>query len=159
MKTRTPPATDARSVGGDGYVTLRLADQWLGIPVILIQEVIAGGRISPVPLAPPEVEGFLNLRGQIVTAVDLRTVLGLPRRSPDAPFMNVVVRHADELYSLLVDQVGDVVEEGEAPLESAPRTLDPEWTRCATGVLRLERGLMVVLDVARVLGSDLAPAV
>lgn len=142
----------------NGFVTFRLADQWLGIPVILIQEVIAGERISPIPLSPDEVRGFLNLRGQIVTAIDLRSVLALPARDEDASFMNVVVRDDDELYSLLVDEVGDVVQATAADVEAAPRTLDPVWKQCCTGVIRLERGLLVVLDVDRVLGADPARA-
>ena len=68
------------SLRDHGFVTFRLDGQWLGVPVVLIQEVLTGQRVTPVPLSPPEVEGFLNLRGQIVTAVDLRSVLGLPPR-------------------------------------------------------------------------------
>ena len=140
----------------DGIVTFHLADQLLGIPVVLIQEVLMGEEILPVPLSPSEVHGFLNLRGQIVTAVDLRTLLGLPGRAQDESFMNVVVRHGDELFSLLVDRVGDVVEAGASGLEPRPSTLDPIWKRCCSGVIRLDRGLLVVLDVDLVLGSNAA---
>lgn len=142
----------------DGFVTFRLAEQWLGLPVILIQEVITGQQISPVPLSPGEVQGFLNLRGQIVTAVDLRAVLDLPARDADAGFMNVVVRQDDELFSLLVDEVGDVVEVGKASVEETPKTLDAVWKQCCRGVIRLERGLLVVLDVESVLGRDVIRA-
>ncbi len=83
----------------DGFVTFQLADQLLGIPVVLIQEVLMGVEILPVPLSPREVTGFLNLRGQIVTAVDLRALLGLPDRADGESFMNVVVEQGDELFS------------------------------------------------------------
>ena len=141
-----------------GFVTFRLGDQWLGVPVVMIQEVIAGRRISPVPLSASEVQGFLNLRGQIVTAVDLRAVLGLPPREEGDPFMNVVVKDGDELFSLVVDEVGDVVEVGDSGVEPTPKTLDAVWKRCCQGVIRMERGLLVVLDVGVVLGSEMAGA-
>ena len=137
-----------------GYVTFRLDRQWLGIPVVLIQEVLAGQEVTPVPLSPPQVEGFLNLRGQIVTAVDLRAVLGLPPRAEGLPHMNLVVEDDEELFSLIVDEVGDVMEVGEASLEPTPRTLDPLWKRCSLGVVRMQRGLLVVLDVDAVLGLE-----
>ena len=137
-----------------GFVTFHLADQLLGIRVGLIQEVLMGEEILPVPLSPREVSGFLNLRGQIVTAVDLRALLGLPDRMEGESFMNVVVQHGDELFSLLVDRVGDVVEAGNSAFEPPPSTLDPIWKRCCEGVIRLDRSLLVVLDVDLVLGSN-----
>ena len=130
-----------------GFVTFRLDRQWLGLPVVLIQEVLSGQTICPVPLSPPEVQGFLNLRGQIVTALDLRAVLGLPPRADQGTFMNVVVQHEDELYSLIVDEVGDVLEVGADEVQPPPRTLDAVWRSCSQGVVRMEGGLLVVLDV------------
>lgn len=85
------------------YVTFRLADQWIGIPVLIVQEVLVAQRIARVPMAPAAIAGFLNLRGQIVTAVDLRTTLGLPARDADTEFMNVVVRHESELFAFMVE--------------------------------------------------------
>lgn len=137
--------------GLQGYVSFRLADQWLGLPVILAQEVLATQRISPVPLAPPEVAGFLNLRGQIVTAVDLRVRLGLPPRAEGEPAMNIVVRDGDELFSFLVDEVGDVVEVADARVEDVPATLDERWKACCEGVVRMERGLLLVMSTEALL--------
>lgn len=142
----------------DGFVTFHLGDQLLGIPVVLVQEVLMGEEILPVPLSPREVKGFLNLRGQIVTAVDLRALLGLPDRAENERFMNVVVENGDELFSLLVDRVGDVMEAADSAFEPTPSTLDPAWKRCCSGVIRLERGLLIILDVDLVLSSTLAPA-
>ena len=137
-----------------GFVTFRLESQWLGLPVVTIQEVLTGQNVSPVPLSPREVQGFLNLRGQIVTAMDLRAVLGLPPREEGSPHMNVVVREEDEFYSLIVDEVGDVLEVDEAEVEPTPKTLDPVWKGCSSGVVRMEEGLLVVMDVHAVLGVE-----
>ena len=141
-----------------GFVTFRLDRQWLGLPVVLIQEVLSGQTICPVPLSPPEVQGFLNLRGQIVTALDLRAVLGLPPRRQAGSFMNVVVQHDEELYSLVVDEVGDVLEVGADEVQPPPRTLDAVWRSCSQGVVRMESGLLVVLDVRAALGGGASKA-
>lgn len=141
----------AKTAAADGYVSFRLAGQWLGIPVIRVQEVLVAQRISPVPLAPAAVAGFLNLRGQIVTAIDLRARLGLPPREANESSMNIVVREGDELFSLVADAVGDVVEASSGSLEATPRTLDPRWRSVCEGVIRLPVGLLVVLSVDELL--------
>ncbi len=134
-----------------GYVSFRVADQWLGVPVVVAQEVLTAQAISPVPLAPAEVAGFLNLRGQIVTAIDLRVRLGLPPREEEGASMNIVVRDGGELFSFLVDEVGDVVEVDDDRLEPTPPTLEARWRECCEGVIRRERGLLVVMDVEALL--------
>jgi purine-binding chemotaxis protein CheW len=111
-----------------------------------------------VPLAPPEVLGSLNLRGRIVTAVDVRIRLGLPNRAADAKGMSVVVEHEGELYSLVVDKVGEVMTLPPSNYERNPTTLDPRWQEMADGVYRLENSLLVVLDVARFLQINKARA-
>ncbi|MFN8667005.1 MAG: chemotaxis protein CheW [Gemmatimonadaceae bacterium] len=144
--------------GAIEYVTFRLADQWLGIPVLLVQEVLLAQRIARVPRTPEEVAGFLNLRGQIVTAVELRTRLGLPPRDPEHAPMNVVVRHEGELFSLLVDEVGDVLSVEGTAVEPPPPTLDPTWRQACAGIVRRERGLLVVVHVHALLRLELAAA-
>jgi purine-binding chemotaxis protein CheW len=139
------------------YVTFRVNDQWLGIPVLMVQEVLLAQRIADVPLAPAEVAGFLNLRGQIVTALDLRTRLGLTT-APVSELMNVVVRHDSELFSLLVDEVGDVLSVERTAVEAAPPTLHPTWRQVCSGIVRRERGLLVVLNVDALLRLDVVPA-
>lgn len=139
----------------DGFVTFRLARQWLGIPVVLIQEVLQAQSVSPVPRSPRHVAGFLNLRGQIVTAVDLRTALGLPPREDGKAGMNVVVKDGEEFFSLIVDRVGDVVEVDADRVEPAPKTLPGVWKDVCSGVIQMEEELLVILDVKQVLGSDL----
>jgi purine-binding chemotaxis protein CheW len=141
-----------------GFVSFRLAGQWLGVPVTVAQEVLPAQAVSPVPLAPPEVAGFLNLRGQIVTALDLRVRLGLPPREAGEPTMNIVVRDGEELVSFVVDEVGDVVEVDRGDVEPVPPTLGERWRECCTGVLRLERGLLVVMETRQLLRAPAAHA-
>lgn len=136
------------------FVTFRLADQWLGVPVLMVQEVLVTQRIAQVPLAPREVSGFLNLRGQIVTAVNLRTRLALEPRADTDEVMNVVVRHEGELFSFLVDEVGDVLSVRADSLEAPPPTLDSRWRQACTGIIRRDRGLLFVVNANELLRLD-----
>ena len=133
------------------FVSVTIDDQLFGIPVLRVQDVLGPQRITRVPLAPSEVAGSLNLRGRIVTAIDLRTRLGLPPRSEGKSAMSVVVDHGGELYSLLVDAVGEVLSLEVAAAERNPVTLDPTWREVSAGIYRLDGALLVILDVARVL--------
>lgn len=134
-----------------GLVSIRVGEETFGVPVLCVQDVIAPVRIDVVPLAPAEVAGSLNLRGRIVTAIDIRTRLGLPRRDADAPHMSVIVDRSGELYALQVDDVGDVLWLADADLEPAPISLTPEWRAVCDGLYRLEDRLMLVLNVERFL--------
>ncbi len=138
------------------YVTFTVADQLFGIPVMQVRDILVPGRIAPVPLAPPEVRGAINLRGRIVTVIDMHRRLGLPRRenAPDgAPIdtMGVTVESGRELYALLVDRVGDVVGLPAHLREPNPTTLDRLWLEFADGVFAMQDQLMVVLDAERLL--------
>jgi purine-binding chemotaxis protein CheW len=130
------------------FCSFRVAELIVGIDVQLVQEVIRAQAMRTVPLAPTEVKGLINLRGQIVTAIDLREMLGLPPRSEqDGPSMNVVVRYDDEAVSLLVDEAGDVVELTDADFEPVPPTVAPRLRRLASGAFKLDGSLVLVLDV------------
>lgn len=133
------------------FVSVTVAGQHFGIPVLQVQDVLGPQRITPIPLAPPEVAGSLNLRGRIVTAIDLRTRLKLPRLPDGEVGMSVVVDHGGELYSILVDAVGEVLSLSAADAQRNPPTLDPAWRDVSNGIYRLDNTLMVVLNVARVL--------
>lgn len=132
------------------YVSFLIADQLLGVPVDIVQEVLNPQAIAKTPKARPEIAGLLNLRGQIVTAVDLRKRLRLPANPAEKPSMNVVLRYKGESYSLLVDEVGDVINVSNEQFEPAPVTLDQHWKSLVSGVFRLEDRLFVVLNVAAV---------
>lgn len=146
--------TDARSASAyatEDYVTVFIGDQLLGLPVLRVQDVLGPQRITRVPLAPPEVLGSLNLRGRIVTAIDVRRRLGLPARDDGKPSMSVVVEHHGDLYSLQVDQVGEVMTLDAADHEANPSTMEPLWREVSNGIYRLKDRLLVVMDVDRLL--------
>jgi purine-binding chemotaxis protein CheW len=133
------------------FVSITVAGQLFGIPVLQVQDVLGSQRITRIPLAPPEVAGSLNLRGHIVTAIDLRTRLRLPPLAEGQSGMSVVVDHGGELYSIMVDAVGEVLSLGAETAERNPPTLDPVWREVSGGIHRLDDTLLIVLDVARVL--------
>ncbi|MBC7894363.1 MAG: chemotaxis protein CheW [Cytophagaceae bacterium] len=141
-------------IASNGFVTFRVNDQWLGVPVSIVQEVLLAQRLAIVPLAPAEVAGFLNLRGQIVTALDLRTRLDIEGESALDTAMNVVVRHEDELFSLLVDEVADVLAIERERIEPVPATLDACWRAVSRGIVRRDADLLVILDVGALLRAD-----
>jgi len=133
------------------FVSFWVDNQLLGVPVNLVQEVLNPQVIAPTPKSRSEIAGLLNLRGQIVTAVNLRKRLGLPELAEDKESMNVVVHHAGESFSLLVDEVGDVINVAADLMESVPNTLDAHWKSVTRGVFRLEGRLFVILNVDSVL--------
>jgi purine-binding chemotaxis protein CheW len=133
------------------FLTLTVAGQTCSIPVLLVRDVLGPQAITPIPLAPAEVAGGLNLRGRIVTAIDLRRRLGLPPADNADKAMSVVVEQAGELYSLIVDQVGEVLPLPTAGICPNPPTLDPLWRDVSLSVYREEDRLIVMLDVERLL--------
>ncbi len=137
-------------------VTLSVAGQLCGLPVQSVRDVLGPQNITRIPLALPEIAGSLNLRGKIVTAIDLRRRLGLPPAEAGAQRMSIVTEHSNELYALLVDQVTEVLTLPASGIESVPPNLPPAWRRYCAGVHRLSDRLMVVLDLGRVL--DLVPS-
>lgn len=152
----TTSGHDIDAIGADdldNFVTFSIKDQMFGIPVLQVQDILTPSTIASVPLAPPEVKGSINLRGRIVTVIDVRVRLGLEKRSDGADSMGVTIEHDHELYTLLVDKVGDVIGLSHDLYESNPGTLDSLWREFASGVFRLEGKLMVVLDVERLLGD------
>lgn len=133
------------------YVTIRLAGQLCGIPVLEVHDVLSEQIITSVPLAPPAVAGVLNLRGRIVTAINLRKRLGLKDKESGGENMSIVVEYEGEPYSLLIDGVGDVLSFSEDSFERNPVTLDPCWQDVSSGIFRMEGELMVILDVEKLL--------
>lgn len=131
------------------FVTVTIADQRFGIPVLSVQDVLTEQKMTHIPLAPPEIAGALNLRGRTVTAIDIRTRLGLGPREEGTKPMNVVVEYDGEPYSLMVDAVGDVMALSDDEYEQNPITLDPMWREISDGLYRLETGLLIVFDVSR----------
>lgn len=142
----------------EDFVTMSVAGQTFGIPVLHVRDVLGPQRITRVPLAPAEIAGSLNLRGRIVTAVNMRQRLSLPSEDFVEKAMAVVVEHEDEPYSLLVDEVGEVLSLSESQREPNPATLDAKWRQIADGLYRLDGTLLIVLNIGAVLGAIRADA-
>jgi len=128
------------------FATFFVADMYFGIEVLQVQELIRSQEITPVPLAPVVIEGLMNLRGQLVTALDMRRRLNLPPRAPDQLPMNIVVRHGEGAVSLLADEIGDVVTPPADCYEATPETLRSENIGLIECVCKLEDRLLLILD-------------
>lgn len=132
------------------YVTVMIQDQLFGVPALVVHDIMEPAHISPIPLAPPEIAGALNLRGQVVTAIDMRTRLGLETRESGAG-MCVVVEVDGVSYSLIVDAVGEVLSLADDDIEAEPSNIDRAWLGVCDGVTRTEAGLLLLLQVDRLL--------
>ena len=131
------------------FCTFFLKNQFLGVPVQQVQEVIRYQEMTRVPLVPAVIRGLINLRGQIVMAIDLRRRFGMEERPESQLPVNVVVRTDEGAVSLLVDEIGDVLEAGDENFEPPPETLKGETRELVCGVYKLEERLMLVLDTGR----------
>ena len=129
------------------FVTMKVGGQLFGISVMAVQDVLRRQKnMARIPLAPEVIAGSLNLRGRIVTVIDIRKRLAMgPSESPD--LMNVVVEYKSELFSLMVDSVGEVLSLPMGDFERTPPNLDPQWKDVALGVFKLKGDLLVILDV------------
>jgi len=139
------------------YVTVLLGGQLFGLPISQVQDVFMPQRLTRVPLARPEIAGVLNLRGRIVTAIDMRCRLGLHRRDDTKPPMAVGIECKGESYGLLIDTVGEVLKLDDNAREPNPVNLDSRLAQISAGVHRLDGQLLVILDVERVLDMGLEP--
>lgn len=146
----TPPATTMSSVQQQ-FVTLRLGEQLFGISVLAVQDVMRYQAIASIPLAPEVIAGSLNVRGRIVTAYDMRCRMGFEPFTKPEDIMMVVVDFKHELFALMVDAVGDVLSLSMNDFEKVPANMDADWRSMAAGVFKLEKELLVILDVANVI--------
>jgi len=164
-QTPQPPSVPGSNGFGNSldYVTVMIGNQMLGLPIDRVHDVFIATRITPVPRAPSEIVGLLNLRGRIVTAVCLRKRLG---RTPvlsnhvneNCELVAVGIDIGGEAYALIVDAVGEVMRLDRSTFEPVPVHLDRSWASLAAGVHRLDDLLLVVLDIDAVLKLDLASA-
>ena len=146
MSVTTDKALEAKQ-----YATFRVDDLFFGVDVTEVQEVLRFHEMTSVPAADPVIEGLINLRGQIVTAFNIRRRLGLEVREGDEEPMNVVVRGSDGAVSLMVDEIGDVIEVSEDDFESPPETIDARTREVLDGVYKLPEQLLLVLSTDKVL--------
>lgn len=135
------------------YCTFHVNTLYLGIDVQQVQEVIRYQEMTRVPLAPNAISGLINLRGQMVTAIDLRCRLGMPPRGKDELPMNVVVRDGENAVSFLVDRIGDVVEVDDELFEAPPSTVRANLRGLIRGAYKLSDRLLLVLDTERALAE------
>ena len=136
----------ASAVRGGRFTTFYVDEMLFGVEVMKVQEVLRSQSSTRVPLAPEVVSGLINLRGQIVTSIDMRRRLRLPLRAQDAIPMNIVVRSGDEAVSLLVDEIGDVLQVEASRFERKLHNIDPAVRDLITGVYKLDDRLLLVLD-------------
>ena len=134
----------------ESYCTFRVDDLYFGVEVCQVQEVIRYQHTTRVPLSPGVVQGLMNLRGQIVTALTLRHRLGLKDSEDDSRPMNVVIRTVDGPISLLVDEIGDVVQVDNDRFEAPPETLQGEQRELIRGAFKLDDRLLLILDTEKV---------
>ncbi len=140
--------------GNHQYSTFYVGDLFFGIEVLKVQEVLRYLEMTCVPLAPGVIEGLINLRGQIVTAVDMRRRLGFSKRADGENPMNMVVRSDEGAVSLLVDEIGDVLDVAAGDYESAPDNMPKEQREMIDGVYKLDGRLLLVLNTERVLQTQ-----
>ncbi|HZL39260.1 MAG TPA: chemotaxis protein CheW [Pseudolabrys sp.] len=133
------------------YVTAMIGGQLFGLPIVRVQDVFMPERLTRVPLAPPEIAGILNLRGRIVTLIDMRRRFGLGERNDGDTAMAIGVESRGESYGLLIDRVGEVLKLDDAEREPNPVNLDQRLARVSAGIHRLDGQLLMIVDVDRVL--------
>jgi purine-binding chemotaxis protein CheW len=138
------------------FVTFSVAGQLFGVPVTRVQDILTPDVVAPVPGGPKEVRGLINLRGRIVTVIDMRTHLSLPKASEDVirAGMCVTVESRGDYYTLFVDTIGDVITLSRNLREGNPATLDAVWREVADAVYRTDQGLLVALHVDRLLAIE-----
>lgn len=138
------------------YVTATIGGQLFGLPISRVQDVFVPDRLTRIPLAPPEVAGLLNVRGRILTVIDMRRRLGVESTKNVGKALAIGVEHGGESYGLLIDSIGDVLKLSTADREDNPINLERGLAQASAGIHRLDGKLMVVLDLDRVL--DFGPA-
>ncbi|WP_068313539.1 chemotaxis protein CheW [Polycladidibacter hongkongensis] len=155
----TADATELVSAGSEyiQYVTVRIGGQLFGLPISQVHDVFVPEKVTKVPLAPVEVEGVLNLRGRIVTAINMRKKLGLVDEDKVEDMMAVGIEYKGESYGLVIDSVGEVLNLSAHEHEANPSNLDPRWAMVSGGIHRLSGELMVILDIDRLLTSLIEP--
>ena len=151
MNENASPAVSDHIGNGRQYATFFVDGMFFGVEVLKVQEVLRYQEMTRVPLAPEIIEGLINLRGQIVTAIDMRRRLKLAPRGTDAQQMNVVVRSEEGAVSLLVDEIGDVIEVSQSRYEPPPVNMPLAQRALVDGVYKLEGKLLLVLNTDRTL--------
>ena len=137
------------------YLALRLDKQLFGILVDTVQDVLPPMQITPIPLSPPEVKGSLNLRGRIVTAINLRAKLGIEEPEIELEkYRSIVIDVDGNLYSLIIDSVSEVIDIEDSQIDKLPENISAKWKDVSTGVFPMESELMIFLDSSKLLSTN-----
>lgn len=149
--TTLRPGHTQTTEGRLDYLTFHVAGAVFAVRAVLVRDVLRLQGLTPVPLAQREVAGLINLRGHVVTAIDLATRLDLPRAPESAHRMSIVIERGSEAYCFIVDGVGDVIGIDSSEIENNPASMDARWAGLSRGVFKKERDLVVLLDIDAVL--------
>lgn len=149
--SQTTDLTDTQDNSQQQFVTMRLGEQWFGISVLTVQDILRNLDVSNIPLASPAIIGAMNIRGRVVTAIDMRKRLDISSAETTDETMYVVVECEQELFALVVDAVGDVLTLSTRDIEQVPSNFDPRWREISSSVFKLEGKLMVIIDVAQII--------
>lgn len=150
---RADVAGSSKDVGthGQQLVTFMVDGQTFGVSALKVRDVLRRQPLTRVPLAPPEIAGAINLRGHIVTAIDMRSRLGAKLRERDETTMCVVIEGTHEWFCLIVDAVGDVITIADAAIEPTPASVPDVWAKMMRGVHRMPNHLLLLLDIDQLL--------
>jgi len=141
---------------GSRLLTCCISDQWLAVPVEALSEVVTPQARTLVPLAPNAVNGLINLRGRIMSELDMRKILELPSQAEGSPYRTIILEDPDgESFGLTVDRVGEVITMDSEHFERAPDSLEERWKGVCHGVLKQKKRMLVILDVERVIARSL----
>jgi len=152
MEEDREAAIDAILAGNTSQLCgFKILEGHYAIPVLEVQEVVKPQRVTPVPLGPDYVDGLINLRGQIVTAINLRVLFGLEKEKENEDYMNIIVRWGDGLYALVVDEIMDVMDIENATFEETPDTIDDSLKKYIRGVFKQESNLLTLLSLEKIL--------
>ena len=138
----------------DEFVTFKVNNQLFGLNVLDVRDVFKPTKITHIPKAPEVVFGVLNLRGRIVTVIDMYSILGIHRDESlvdNSNSMNIVVEYRNESYALLVDKVGDVMYLSQDTFDDNPKTLNEKWASLSNGIHKLDNDILIILDVSKTL--------
>lgn len=136
------------------YLVMRLNQQLFGMLVDNIQDVLSPMKITPIPLSPPEVKGAMNLRGRIVTVINLRSILGMKDDNKLEHYKSVILEIDGSLYSIIIDSVSEVLDIADSEIKRLPENISPKWREVSTGVYSMENELMIFLDAFKMFSKE-----
>ncbi len=143
----TEQASTINSLNIGKYVTFRINQQLFALPAFEVKDILPLPKITPIPLATPEIAGLFNLRGNIVTAIDLREKMGMETATAPVNYKSIVISYGNDLYSFLADEIDKIYDIPTSQIEHNPDNLSAKWQEYCLGIYKLEQELMVILNI------------